>query len=160
MLNLIKKRSKEKKIKEGEDKKSEVELDEKLEEEIEEEINREDKEEAKKEEKEDDITTKLMERINEIENKLPRIDVSIENIKREIDEIKSRLQKIDDTLKDIMVIYELVSSQINPFISSSGIIDVGELKKRVDNLERDLKLFFINIDLDKIIREVLEEEVI
>lgn len=160
MLNLIKKRSKEKKIKEGEDKKSEVELDEKLEEEIEEEINREDKEEAKKEEKEEDITTKLMERINEIENKLPRIDVSIENIKREIDDIKSRLQKIDDTLKDIMVIYELVSSQINPFISSSGIIDVGELKKRVDNLERDLKLFFINIDLDKIIKEVLEEEVI
>ena len=157
MLNLIKKENREKKSKENGSKENKIELDEKLEEAIEEEISKIDKEE---EDKKEDIMTKLMERINEIENKLPRIDVSIENIKREIDDIKSRLQKIDDTLKDIMVIYELVSSQINPFISSSGIIDVGELKKRVDNLERDLKLFFINIDLDKIIKEVLEEEVI
>ncbi len=144
-----------KKKKEKEEKKEEEE--EKIEKELEEEIKKEEKEEAKPR-VDSDLTTKIMERINEIENRLPRIDVSIDNLKRELDDIKSRLQKMDDTLKDVMVLYEVVSSQINPFVSSSGIVDVGELKRKVDDLEKDLKLI-INIDLDKIIDEILYGEV-
>ncbi len=152
MLKIPKPKIK-KKDKEDEEKKEE----EKIEKELEEEIKKEEETESKPRE-ESDLTTKLMERINEIENRLPRIDVSIDGLKRELDDIKSRLQKMDDTLKDVMVLYEVVSSQINPFVSSSGIVDVGELKRRVDNLEKDLKLI-INIDLDKIIDEILYEEV-
>lgn len=152
MLKIPKPKITKKKEKEEDEKEEE----EKIEKELEEEIKKE-KEESKPRE-DSDLTTKLMERINEIENRLPRIDVSIDGLKRELDDIKSRLQKMDDTLKDVMVLYEVVSSQINPFVSSSGIIDVGELKKKVDNLEKDLKLI-INVDLDKIIDEILYEEV-
>ncbi len=151
MLKISKPKIRKKKEKEEEEKE-----DEKIEKELEEEIKKEESEPKQREDS--DLATKLMERINEIENRLPRIDVSIDNLKRELDDIKSRLQKMDDTLKDVMVLYEVVSSQINPFVSSSGIVDVGELKRKVDNLENDLKLI-INIDLDKIIDEILYGEV-
>ncbi len=109
---------------------------------------------------EENVTTRIMERINEIENRLPRIDVALENTKKEIDEIKSKLQKMDDTMKDVLSLYEVVSSQINPFVSSSGVVDIVDLKRRVDTLEQDFKLI-INVDLDRIIGEVLYgEEVI
>ncbi len=153
MLKIPKPKVKKKKESKEEGKNEE----DKIEKELEEEIKKDEKEETKPRE-DSDLATKLMERINEIENRLPRIDVSIDNLKRELDDIKSRLQKVDDTLKDVMVLYEVVSSQINPFVSSSGIIDVGELKRKVDDLEKDLKLI-INIDLDKIIDEILYEEV-
>jgi len=150
MLKISKPKIRKKKEKEEEKE------DEKIEKELEEEIKKEESEPKQREDS--DLATKLMERINEIENRLPRIDVSIDNLKRELDDIKSKLQKMDDTLKDVMVLYEVVSSQINPFVSSSGIVDVGELKRKVDNLENDLKLI-INIDLDKIIDEILYGEV-
>ncbi len=150
-----------KKGKKEEEEREEEELIEEGEEEgeeVEEEIL-EEKEPAERVEggREEDVTTKIMERINEIENRLPRIDVALENTKKEIDEIKSKLQKMDDTMKDVLSLYEVVSSQINPFVSSSGVVDIVDLKRRVDTLEQDFKLI-INVDLDRIIGEVLYEE--
>ncbi len=139
----------------GEKEKEErVEEEEELEEEILEEKTPEEieKEETRKEE--EDLTTKIMDRINEIENRLPRIDVALENTKKEIDEIKSKIQKMDDTMKDVMSLYEVVSSQINPFVSSSGVVDIVDLKRRVDDLEQDFRII-LDVDLDRIIADVL-----
>ena len=128
-----------------------------IEEELEEEFNENsDEEEEKKAEREDEDTPleKIMERLNDIENRLPRMDVSINGLKREIDDLKSQLKNMEDSLKDVMVLYEVVSSQINPFLSSGGVIDVGVLKKRLELLEKDVKIIF-GIDLDRIIDEVI-----
>ena len=127
-----------------------------IEEELEEELNENSDEEEKKAEREDEDTPleKIMERLNDIENRLPRIDVSINGLKREIDDLKSQLKNMEDSLKDVMVLYEVVSSQINPFLSSGGVIDVGVLKKRLELLEKDVKIIF-GIDLDRIIDEVI-----
>ena len=127
-----------------------------IEEELEEELNENSDEEEKKAEREDEDTPleKIMERLNDIENRLPRMDVSINGLKREIDDLKSQLKNMEDSLKDVMVLYEVVSSQINPFLSSGGVIDVGVLKKRLELLEKDVKIIF-GIDLDRIIDEVL-----
>ncbi len=150
--------------KKGGEKKEEGErVEEELEEEILEEKTPEEieKEAEEKRKDEEDITTKIMDRINEIENRLPRIDVALENTKKEIDEIKSKIQKMDDTMKDVMSLYEVVSSQINPFVSSSGVVDIVELKRKVDNLEQDFRII-LDVDLDRIIADVLYngEEVI
>lgn len=127
-----------------------------IEEELEEEFNENSDEEEKKAEREDEDTPleKIMERLNDIENRLPRMDVSINGLKREIDDLKSQLKNMEDSLKDVMVLYEVVSSQINPFLSSGGVIDVGVLKKRLELLEKDVKIIF-GIDLDRIIDEVI-----
>jgi len=102
-----------------------------------------------------DELTKVMERLNEVENRLPRIDVSIEGLRKEIDDVKAQLKSMEDTLRDVMVLYEVVSSQINPFLSSSGgIIDIGKLKRSLELLEKDLKMI-LGLDLDKILDEVL-----
>jgi flagellar protein FlaC len=132
-------------------KKEEEEKEKFEEEELEEEVK---EEETKKENVESDTLTKVMERLNEVENRLPRIDVAIDGIKRELDEIKSQLREVDDTLKDVMVLYEVVSAQINPFMSTSGIIDIGELKRRLEILEKDL-IIIINLNINKIIEDEL-----
>lgn len=127
-----------------------------IEEELEEELDENSDEEEKKAEREDEDMPleKIMERLNDIENRFPRIDVSINGLKREIDDLKSQLKNMEDSLKDVMVLYEVVSSQINPFLSSGGVIDVGVLKKRLELLEKDVKIIF-GIDLDRIIDEVI-----
>jgi len=135
VLNFLKRKKKDEKVEEKE---------------IEEEVERD----VSKVEESDELT-KVMERLNEVENRLPRMDVSIEGLRREIDDVKAQLKRMEDTLKDVMVLYEVVSSQINPFLSSSGgIIDTGKMKRSLELLEKDLKII-LGVDLDKILDEVL-----
>jgi len=154
----------------------------KEEEEDEEEIEEEEEDEEEEEEQEeketrssggsDETVEKIMERLNEIDNKLPRIDIAINNLKKEVDSLKQDLQKMDDSLKDMLTLYEVVSSQINPFVGSSKVTALSI--QRLDNMEKELReleqlvndvvddlrmLFRKNISLKDIINQVLYEEV-
>jgi len=153
----------------------------KEEEEDEEEIEEEEDEEEAEEEEEvketkssgsDETVEKIMERLNEIDNKLPRIDIAINNLKKEVDSLKQDLQKMDDSLKDMLALYEVVSSQINPFVGSSKVTALSI--QRLDNMEKELReleqlvndvvddlrmLFRKNISLKDIVNQVLYEEV-
>ncbi len=151
------------------------------EEEIEEEELEEEEEEVEEEEKStssqstagDETIEKIMERLNDIDNKLPRLDIAINNLKKEIDSLKQDLQKMDESLKDMMALYEVVSSQINPFVGSSKVTTLSI--QRLDNMEKQLRelevlvndvvedlrmLFRKNVNLKDIINQVLYEEVI
>ncbi len=157
----------------------------KEEEEDEEEIEEEEEEEEDEEEQEeeetrsssssggsDETVEKIMERLNEIDNKLPRIDIAINNLKKEVDSLKQDLQKMDDSLKDMLTLYEVVSSQINPFVGSSKVTALSI--QRLDNMEKELReleqlvndvvddlrmLFRKNVSLKDIVNQVLYEEV-
>jgi len=120
----------------------------------------------------DDALVKLNERLNDIENRLPRIDVSLNNLKREIDGLRNDLLRIDDSMKDMMTLYEVVSAQINPFVGTSKVTALSverldrmekkleELEDMLDNIQYDLRLIFRSgIDLKEIVNEVLYEEV-
>jgi flagellar protein FlaC len=120
----------------------------------------------------DDTLVKLNERLNDIENRLPRIDVSLNNLKREIDGLRNDIQQIDDSMKDMMTLYEVVSAQINPFVGTSKVTALSverldsmekkleELEEILDNIQYDLRLIFRSgIDLKEIVNEVLYEEV-
>ncbi len=149
------------------------------EEEIEEEELEEEEEEeetasnSNKDSGSDETVEKIMERLNDIDNKLPRLDIAINNLKKEIDSLKQDLQKMDESLKDMMALYEVVSSQINPFVGSSKVTALSI--QRLDNMEKQLRelevlvndvvedlrmLFRKNVNLKDIINQVLYEEVI
>jgi flagellar protein FlaC len=120
----------------------------------------------------DETVEKIMERLNDIDNKLPRIDIAINNLKKEVDSLKQDLQKMDDSLKDMMTLYEVVSSQINPFVGSSKVTALSI--QRLDNIENELRrleqlvgdvvddlrmLFRKSVSLKEIVNQVLYEEV-
>lgn len=120
----------------------------------------------------DDALVKLNERLNDIENRLPRIDVSLNNLKREIDGLRNDLMRMDDSMKDMMTLYEVVSAQINPFVGTSKVTALSverldrierkleELEDLLDNIQYDLRLIFRSgIDLKEIVNEVLYEGV-
>ncbi|WP_456472160.1 flagella accessory protein C [Methanocaldococcus sp.] len=125
-----------------------------------------------------ETTEGLLAKVNDIESKLPRFESSINNLRKENEMLRIELNKINENLQDIMALYEVVSNQINPFIGVSKITatsleklerletEYKRLKKTVEELTNDLiilgSLYLnqLNIDLDKIIEEVLEEEVI
>ncbi len=125
--------------------------------------------------RDDDVITKIMERLNEVDNKLPRIDVSISNLKKEIDGLRQELQRLDDSLKDMMTLYEVVSSQINPFVGSSKTASINlekineidrelsRIEELVDDLVHDFRILISkSVDVKKIIDSVLynREEVV
>ncbi len=118
-----------------------------------EEVEEENAEKDEEVERDSDDLSKLMERLNDVENKLPRLDVAVDGLKKEIDDLKGRIKGLEDTLKDVMVLYEVVSNQINPFTSGDSI-DFEVFKKRLKMIEKDL-LLLLGIDLDRIIDDTL-----
>ena len=121
----------------------------------------------------DDMIMKINERLNDIENRLPRMDISMSNLKKEIDGIREEMKKIEESMKDMMALYEVVSAQINPFVGSSKATKlsferIDELEKKIEEFEEiiielqmDIRMIFRNaLNLKQIINEVLYEEVI
>lgn len=127
--------------------------------------------EEKKEEKsseEEELLKKLTARVYEIENDIPRIKVSIDTIKSQMKDLQEEIERLDKVIKDVMVLYEVVSQEINPFkdVDSKNpyLSELQELKEKVEDLrseiakiKSDLRLIVIDgIDLDELIFEVLE----
>ncbi len=124
-------------------------------------------EETKKEEEE--LLNQVMTRINEIENDIPRIKVSIDTLKSQIQEVQEEVEKLNKTIKDVMMLYEVVSQEINPFKDQEKdnplLNEIQELKRQLEGLrteivqlKSDLKLLATHgIDLDEVIYEVISE---
>ncbi len=121
----------------------------------------------------EDPAIKMNERLNDIENKLPRIDISISNLKKDIDSIRNDIRKIEDSMKDMMALYEVVSAQINPFVGSSKATKLSfekideierkflELEETLIDIQMDMRIIYRNtLNLREIINEVLYGEVI
>ncbi len=175
--NLLEKLKRKRKEESEDDLLEGLELEEKEKEEGEEELKLEENkeviplEEEKKEEVRDDNISKIMEKMTEFDNQIVNLSSSITSIKKDIDEIRNEIGKINDTLKDITLLYEVVSQQINPFVGYSKLTalsiqkiesleeDIKKLKDEIDNLKTDLYLLLPRrIDVDKIITKILEGE--
>jgi|Deesub1362A_J573_1020465.scaffolds.fasta_scaffold00191_22 flagellar protein FlaC len=144
-----------------------------VEEELEElEIKNEESGEEKREEEQEEGETKIIERLNEIDNRLPRLDIALNNLKKEINEIRNEMSRMDGNIQDIMMLYEVVSSQVNPFIGISKVtaVSMEKLERLEKNFERlssmmddlliDMRIITgKTFDVDEIINEVLMEEI-
>ncbi len=111
-----------------------------------------------------------MERVNEIENDLPRIKIGIDTLKKQMQELRDEIDRLDKTIKDVMMLYEVISQEINPFKEqmsqenplSSEIQDIRkeleDLKLEIAQIKNDIKVLAgYGVDLDSIIYEVLAE---
>ncbi|AEH60420.1 flagella protein [Methanosalsum zhilinae DSM 4017] len=67
-------------------------------------------------------------RINSLEKKLSKFEMSFNMMERENKEIKETVTKIDQSVIELLSLYEIVSNQVNPF--------VGENESGRDTIER------------------------
>ncbi|ENN95835.1 flagella accessory C family protein [Methanocaldococcus villosus KIN24-T80] len=120
----------------------------------------------------------LMAKVSDLESRLPRLESSINALRKENEMLRIEIEKINESLQDIMSLYEVVSNQINPFIGVSKITatsleklerleaDYKKLKKTLEELTNDLvvlgSLYLrqLNINLEDIIKDVIEEELV
>lgn len=139
-------------------------------EEDEEELIIDETEEPEEEDKEEFKDT-VMERLGTLDDDVARLKVSINSVRKDISEIRNELGRMDESLKDIMMLYEVVSTQINPFIGESKVTaasieklerlseEVKEIKNTLDDILIDLKLLALReLDIRSIVMEVLQEE--
>ncbi|WP_099212054.1 flagella accessory protein C [Thermococcus henrietii] len=119
---------------------------------------------------ENEQITQILERINEIENDIPRIKISIDTLKKQIQELRDDIDRLDKTIKDVMMLYEVISQEINPFKEQMGqenplTSEIQEIRKELEDLKleiaqikNDIKVLAgYGVDLDSIIYEVLAE---
>ncbi|ASJ04853.1 MULTISPECIES: flagella accessory protein C [Thermococcus] len=161
-------KNKFKKKKEGEEKTEDnreiIKLDE-----LEQEAQETAEETAQRKKEEEELITQVMTRINEIENDIPRIKVSIDTLKTQINELREEIDRLDKVIKDVMVLYEIVSQQINPFkdVDSANPLlseiqelseEIESLKAEIAQIKSDLRLLVIDgMDLDDLIYEAISE---
>lgn len=82
----------------------------------------------------------VMERLSAIDDELPRLKMGVNSIRKEVSEIRNELGRLDENLRDIMMLYEVVSTQINPFIGESKVTATSmEKLERMNDLVKTMK---------------------
>ena len=77
--------------------------------------------------------------IKNIETQVARLDQYMSSGKKGTDEYKERLDKIDETVLELLSLYEVVSSTVNPFVGDKGgpvAEKLSEIERKVDDLDR------------------------
>jgi len=64
--------------------------------------------------------------LNEVVNRLNTLDKFTENVKIEIDKVHDSIQNLEGTMRELTSLYDLISSQVNPFIDSELASGAGE----------------------------------
>ncbi|HEC57263.1 MAG TPA: hypothetical protein ENI32_05205 [Candidatus Syntrophoarchaeum butanivorans] len=123
----------------GEDEMGEVEeefdLDDDLEEGLEEEVEGWSEPEERKKGGSGDNSA-ILDRLDELEHKLGKLDVSVSMLKKENDEMMDKIKKLDETTIQFLSLYEVVSEQVNPFVGDSGMNSA--VTERFDQIEARL----------------------
>ncbi len=98
--------------------------------------------------KTEQITT-TVESIKEYDTKLSKMESAVSASKNKVDEFKERLDKIDESLLELLSLYEVVSSTVNPFVGDKENVPnekielmekkIDELSKKAPELPLDIK---------------------
>ncbi|VUT27972.1 MAG: Archaeal flagella protein [Candidatus Syntrophoarchaeum sp. GoM_oil] len=81
----------------------------------------------------DDTTTVLLDRLDVLESKLSKADVTISMLKKENDEVADKVKKLDETTIQFLSLYEVISDQVNPFVGEAGMSSA--VTERFDQIE-------------------------
>ncbi len=82
-----------------------------------------------------DQINQSVEAIKEFDVKINKLEGAVSSTKNQVGEFKERLDKIDESLLELLSLYEVVSSTVNPFVGDKGIIPnekLDQLEKRID----------------------------
>ena len=89
-----------------------------------------------------------VEAIKEYDVKISKLEGAVSNTKTAVGEFKDRLDKIDESLLELLSLYEVVSSTVNPFVGDKGIVPnekLDQLEKRIDIISQKPSEIPINI---------------
>jgi len=78
-------------------------------------------------------------RLNELTNKVSKVEMSINTIQRDYNELKETLEKTNQSVLELLSLYELVSNQVNPFVGEGE--KGSALIERLDKLEKRVNEF-------------------
>ena len=76
-----------------------------------------------------------VEAIKEYDVKISKLEGAVSITKTSVGEFKDRLDKIDESLLELLSLYEVVSSTVNPFVGDKGMVPnekLDQLEKRID----------------------------
>ena len=76
------------------------------------------------------------ESVKEFDVKLNKMESTVSASKQRIDEFKDRLDKIDESLLELLSLYEVVSSTVNPFV---GDKDASASNEKIDQIEKKIE---------------------
>ena len=86
-----------------------------------------------------DLLNSSVESIKEYDAKINKLEGAISTTKTSVGEFKDRLDKIDESLLELLSLYEVVSSTVNPFVGDKGMIPnekLDQIEKRIDILSQ------------------------
>ncbi len=76
-----------------------------------------------------------VETIKEFDVKLNKLEGTVSSSKNTVGEFKERLDKIDESLLELLSLYEVVSSTVNPFVGDKGTVPIEKLEQIEKKLE-------------------------
>jgi flagellar protein FlaD len=76
-----------------------------------------------------------VEAIKEFDVKLNKLEGTVSSSKNSVGEFKERLDKIDESLLELLSLYEVVSSTVNPFVGDKGTPTIEKLEQMEKKLE-------------------------
>ncbi|MCZ7357053.1 MAG: hypothetical protein O8C66_13645 [Candidatus Methanoperedens sp.] len=77
------------------------------------------------------------EAVKGLESQMSKLEQTVSSGKKGTDEVKERLDKIDETVLELLSLYEVVSSTVNPFVSDKEnpvAEKINELDKKIEEL--------------------------
>ncbi len=80
-----------------------------------------------------------VEAIKEFDVKINKLEGAVSSTKSSVGEFKDRLDKIDESLLELLSLYEVVSSTVNPFVGDKGMVPnekLDQIEKRIDILSQ------------------------
>lgn len=86
-----------------------------------------------------DQINQSVEAIKEFDVKINKLEGAVSSTKNSVGEFKERLDKIDESLLELLSLYEVVSSTVNPFVGDKGMIPnekLDQIEKRIDILSQ------------------------
>jgi len=81
----------------------------------------------------DGDNTVLLDRLDELEQKLSKTDVSLSIITKENDGMVDKINKLDETTIQFLSLYEIISDQVNPFVGEGAMSSA--VTERFDQIE-------------------------
>ena len=79
------------------------------------------------------------ESIKEYDTKISKIESAVSSSKNKVDEFKERLDKIDESLLELLSLYEVVSSTVNPFVGDKENVPnekIEQMEKKIEALSQ------------------------
>jgi len=76
-----------------------------------------------------------VEAIKEFDVKINKLEGAVSSSKNTVGEFKERLDKIDESLLELLSLYEVVSSTVNPFVGDKGTPTIEKLEQMEKKLE-------------------------